>query len=146
MKLNWGWGIFIVLALFILFMLILVYKCTQVNIDLVSENYYEKEIRYQQQIDREKNTMELQQDIRITKRDQAVEIIYPADFNRDELSGTIQFFKPDDAGLDFILEVLPSDKMIQAVNADRLKRGWWEVKIQWTYKQIDYYTEEKLLL
>ena len=56
MKFNWGWGIFIVLVLFIAFIGNLVYKSSQVRVDLVSENYYEKEIKYQHQIESEKNT------------------------------------------------------------------------------------------
>ncbi len=146
MKFNWGWGITLVLVVFILFMLNLVYKCTQVNVDLVAENYYENEIKYQEQIDREQNSLELKQDIRIIKKDQFIELIYPSDFTREEISGTIQFFKPDDASLDFTLALSATESMSQEVSSLSLKKGWWFVKIRWTYKQVDYYTEEKLLL
>ncbi|MBP6334259.1 MAG: FixH family protein [Bacteroidia bacterium] len=146
MKINWGWGIAIVLILFMVFILNLVFRCAGVKVDLVSENYYENEIKYQQQIDREKNALNLSQDIQISKDEQSVRIVYPPEFNRNEINGTITFFKPDDAGLDFVLDVNPEESMIQQVSTDRLKSGWWQVKIQWTYKEVEYYSENKLLI
>ncbi len=145
MKLNWGWGIFIVLVLFIAFMVNLVYKSSQVRVDLVSENYYDKEINYQQQIDREKNSLGLVQDVQIRKNSEFVEIVYPLDFNGSGISGDIQFFKPDNASLDFTLDVNAAEGNRQIINTMAFKQGWWEIKINWTYQQTDYYKSEKIL-
>ena len=146
MKFNWGWGIFIVLVLFIAFIGNLVYKSSQVRIDLVSENYYDKEIKYQEQIEREKNSMSLQHDIHIIKNPDFVEIVYPLDFVGSQITGNIQFFKPDDASQDYMLDIRSSDLNSQIINTRAFKSGWWEIKINWTYRNTDYYKTEKILL
>ena len=146
MKLNWGWGILIVLILFVAFIGNLVYQSSQVKIDLVSENYYEKEIKYQEQIDRETNSLSLKTDIQIVKNRDYIEMVYPVNFIGTEISGTINFFKPDDAALDYTLEVRSSDINNQIINTRAFKQGWWEMQVNWTYQGIDYYKSEKILL
>ncbi len=48
---NWGVGIAIVYILFVLGMLTLVFKSRSQKIDLVTENYYQQELAYQEEID-----------------------------------------------------------------------------------------------
>ncbi len=146
MKFNWGWGIFIVLILFVLFIGNLVYKSSQVNIDLVSDNYYENEIKYQKQIDREKNSLSLKHDISIIQNRDFIEIVYPVDLDAQQISGTIQFFKPDDASLDLSLDVRSTELNRQIINTRAFSTGRWEIKINWTYRNTDYYKSEKILL
>lgn len=146
MKINWGWGIFIVLVLFIVFIGNLVYKTSKVNVDLISDNYYEKEIKYQEQIDKEQNTLSLKHDIHILKNKDFIEIVFPVDLDARDISGTIQFFKPDDASLDYMLDINPSSSQSQIINTKAFKQGWWELKINWSHQNIDYYKSEKILL
>lgn len=146
MKFNWGWGIFIVLILFVLFIGNLVYKSSQVKVELVSDDYYEKEIRYQEQIERENNSLSLRHDISIIQNPDFVEIVYPSDFEAEYISGNIQFFKPDDAASDFSLDVRASELNRQIINTRAFKSGRWELKINWTYRNTDYYKSEKILL
>jgi hypothetical protein len=146
MKLNWGLGILIVLALFIAFIVNLVYKSSMVNVDLVSDNYYEREVKYQEQIDREKNSLMLKNDINIIKNHDFIEIVYPVEFDAQEISGSVQFFKPDDANLDFLLDVRASELNSQIINTRAFKQGWWDVNISWSYRGKDYFKREKILL
>lgn len=78
MKFNWGWGITLFLVVFMSFILQLVYRCTQQRVDLVSEKYYENEIKYQQRIDMEKNTASLIEDLNIQTKNGLMEINYPS--------------------------------------------------------------------
>ena len=59
MRFNWGFGIVVAAGLFVAFILNLVYQCSQQQVDLVTDKYYEKELKYQEQIDQEKNTLAL---------------------------------------------------------------------------------------
>ena len=51
MTISWGNKIFILYTTFAISMIVLVYKCCQTNYDLVSANYYDEELAYQQLID-----------------------------------------------------------------------------------------------
>ena len=59
LKFNWGYGIMVLYISFALAILFLVYKCTQHPVDLVSPDYYDKEIKFQQQYDKEQNATAL---------------------------------------------------------------------------------------
>lgn len=134
------------LILFVAFISNLVYKSSQVNIELVSENYYEKEIKYQEQIEREKNSLGLEKDIHFIVNRSFLEIVLPENFAPEGISGNIQLFKPDDANLDLSLELRTDPSGRQIINTQALKRGWWEIKINWSYRNTDYYKSEKILI
>ena len=48
---NWGYKILMVYVIFIAGILLLVFKSSSQNQDLVTEDYYEQELKYQQKID-----------------------------------------------------------------------------------------------
>lgn len=53
MKFNWGTGITIFIVLFVVSMSAMVFKASQQNVDLVTEDYYEKELAFQDLKDKE---------------------------------------------------------------------------------------------
>ena len=60
---NWGKAITIVIALYCIGILFLVYKTTGVNFELVADDYYAKELAYQEQIDKMKNVKAIGADV-----------------------------------------------------------------------------------
>lgn len=58
-KLNWGWRISILYSGFVVFMLFMVFKTTTVKDDLVTPDYYAKELEYQQHIDKQERANQL---------------------------------------------------------------------------------------
>ena len=62
MKISWGTGIVLALAAFISFILFLVISMTtnkELDHDLVVEEYYQKELEFQEQLDNERNARRL---------------------------------------------------------------------------------------
>ena len=47
MKLNWGKGIFITYALFFVMIMSVVVYMSSLDVNLVTEDYYEKELKHQ---------------------------------------------------------------------------------------------------
>ncbi|HRH65101.1 MAG TPA: FixH family protein [Bacteroidia bacterium] len=144
MKFNWGWGIFIFLVLFMSFILQLVYRCTQQRVDLVSEKYYENEIKFQQRIDMETNTSFLDGSVRIETGNGKMEINYP-EVNKVK-NGQITFFKPDDARQDFTVPIQVSPTGQQVVDISELTKGRWNIQFQWSQDGKPYYSEHKVLI
>ena len=54
---NWGWRITIVYSLFALTMIGAVIYSTTLDVNLVEEDYYEKEVNYQQVINKKENAL-----------------------------------------------------------------------------------------
>ena len=66
MKINWGKGIVIAIVLFISFIMYFVVTMTtdhRYDHDLVTENYYQNELTYQEKINASRNTINLSEDI-----------------------------------------------------------------------------------
>lgn len=145
MKFNWGTGILITVILifsgvvgFFLFSLTL-------ESSLVETNYYEKELLYQERINRIRNTESLEEKIRIKLSDEAILILYPSMVQGKVPEGTVWFYRPSDETKDFRLPVNWGDTTFQLVEKDILP-GKWMVKIDWKLDGIAYYQEESIII
>lgn len=147
-KFNWGWGILLTCAAFILFISSLVYRASMEKIEFVTENYYDKELKFQEQINQLQNAEELSDKIKLSQNtdEKVIAISYPSSIDWKSVSGIITFFKPDNADLDFNLNVKCDENHLQQVNAAYMKRGWWNVKISWASAGTPYYFEQKILV
>jgi hypothetical protein len=146
MKLNWGHGIMIFTALFMVFILSLVYRCSKQNIDLVATNYYEQELKYDEQMLKEKNSSELKEDLKMNydEAQQAITIQYPT--SASKLTGEIAFIKPDGAQFDFIAQVTPDNSFAQIISSAKMKKGKWNVKVNWKIAEKDYFHQQTIFI
>lgn len=140
---NWGKAIILVFVLFAGFIGTMVYLMTRQHIDLVSENYYQDEIAFQQQIDRVNNarrnataTMTYQSD-----RQQLV-FVLPANLRK----GEITFYRPGDQRQDFHLKIPADHPTRQVIPTNTLAKGNWRVQFTWTDGRLEYYKEEQIFL
>jgi hypothetical protein len=141
---SWGKGIILVFAVFMLGIGVMVYRSMTKNIDLVSDNYYEKELKYQDQINKINNTNSLKDGLKISSTGNAVIISYPE--GKNKISGEVTFYKPSDAGSDFKAIIEPGTDMKQVINTEKLTKGLWKVQINWAMDGKDYFNEEKVMI
>ncbi|KXK54418.1 MAG: cbb3-type cytochrome c oxidase maturation protein CcoH [Chlorobi bacterium OLB5] len=142
---SWGKGIILVFVIFILGIGIMVYKSMTKNIDLVTSNYYEKELKYQEQIDKINNSNRLEEKLKIEFDGNTVQIIYP-DFPGKLITGEISFYKPSDAKSDFRLPVETGKDMKQVIETAKLSKGMWKVQVNWAMDGKGYFSEEKIMV
>jgi len=141
-KWNWGTGITLVYASFAIFMLTLAFKASSQDFNLVTNNYYEQEVNYQQHIDRVSRSKGLIQKVAITQTDDKVQVQFP--YNMTGVSGTILFYRPSDSGKDKEVAVKPGDDNLQTIAVGKLAKGNWKAQINWSAGGIDYYDEHDL--
>lgn len=144
---NWGWKIFFVFLAFVGFVLFMVFKALRQDFQLVSDNYYEKEIKYQGEIDRIRNAQALSERLVIEYQPvkQSVVLTYPSD-QKEAIEGNVYFFRPSDSGEDQEFIINPDERGVQVISVKSLKKGLWQVKINWTYGAIEYQEEKNLTL
>ena len=148
MKFNFGTGLILFFALWAIGILFLVYKSSKENIDLVSTDYYNKEVAYQSQIDKEKNVSQLSQPLEVSFNhiSDSVTIQFPKDFKSKSIAGTVHFFKPDDAALDFDVNIATDTSLQQNVNAEKMKKGLWRAQVDWKSNGKSFYEEKNVLI
>lgn len=144
---NWGWKIFLVFLAFVGFVLFMVFSAVMQDFHLVADNYYEKEIKYQGEMDMIRNARSLNErlDINYLPSEQSVVLTYPAE-QKDAIQGKVYFFRPSDSRDDKEFIIRPDEKGVQVISVKSLKKGLWQVKINWSYGSTDYQEEKNLTL
>lgn len=142
-KWNWGWGIFLAIVVFMGIIVVIVASMMNREVDLVTDRYYDKEIKFQQQIDKEERTAALNENIKIDYSGNAVTVIFPGN-NRPE--GELYFYRPSNLHKDFKVPISIDTNFSQLVGVSKLDRGLWKLKISWTANKNDYYFEKTLML
>lgn len=128
---------------FVAFMMTLVViSVKQDDIHLVTENYYEKEIKYQDQINRESATAALDREVLVfDAQRKAILLDLPVG-----AKGNLQLFRPSDARLDQQVSVDVTEVGKTSVPLDQLKSGYWRAQLTWTEGGVDFYQEKKINL
>ena len=148
MKFNWGTGIVIAIISFISFILYFVITMTadkKYSHDLVTQKYQQQELKYQKQIDAEKNTKLLKGKIKLKKIEKGLQIEFPKEFSLKDIKGKVFLYRPSNKQLDFEMPISTSNTYL-LVPEKRLVDGRWNITITWKYKNKDYLFKKELNL
>lgn len=140
---NWGKSIVLVFVLFAGFIGTMVYQMSREHIDLVSDNYYQNELDYQRQIDREKNARQ-NTDAVITNQPDQQQVV--CELPNTLQNGQIVFYRPGDRKQDFKVTIPASHEAQQVISTATLSRGLWRVQFTWSDGNREYYQESQLYL
>ena len=145
MKLNWGKGIIVVYTVFMIIVLGTVAFTTTVDVDLVADDYYEQEIKYQNEIDKKDRTNKLTEQVEIILEKENLKISYPKIF-ANRVSGKINFYRPSDEKLDLILDIKTDTTGLQYVPIEKLTKGLWKIKVDWSHSNEQYLNEKIIVI
>ena len=142
----WPIGLTIVFVVFFLYLIGFITLSQLNKTDLVTEDYYEEEVAYQDQIERKERSKALDQSIKLNHNpsDQTIVLEFPSDFNAESITGSILFFRPSDAKQDQIHPIRLTTEGKQVIDIKKLSTGLWRVKIFWQAEGEEYY-DEKIL-
>lgn len=143
---NWGTWIVISFILFAAATFVMVSISMNQSVDLVTENYYEKELQYQDHIDVVKNTNALEGKVTFTFASSAVKVTFPGIDAPSKYSGVITFFRPSDKTKDFTQKVNIDSTYSQTIATDKLLKGMWRMKLSWKVGRQHYYTEQPIII
>lgn len=146
MKLNWGSSIIFSFAVFAAGIIFLVAISMSTDAELVSENYYEQEIKYQSHIDLLKNSEEIKSKADIRQEGNEI-VIYLEDQSKFEnAEGRINFYRPSDRRRDFEVDLHIDDKGTQRVSAENLVKGLWKLKFTINIRENKYFFEKDIFI
>jgi len=146
MKINWGTGIVIAFALFMSFILYFVFKVqtdNQYDNEMVTEDYYKKEIRVQSDIENIKNANDLKVKLAITNETEGITVSFPKDLDYTKINGKVYLYRPSNQKLDFDtpISLSSSDLLIPSKN---LVGGRWDISVEWNYEGKNYLNKQEL--
>ena len=147
MKPNWGTGIVIAFIGFISFIMYFVINMNtdkKLDHDLVTEDYYKQELKYQNDIDKEKNAKTLSANLKWQKTENGMLISFPENLEPSNISGKVFLYRPSNKQLDFETTISLSNHNL-LIPDKRLLDGRWNIKIDWSYKGNNYLYKEEIL-
>lgn len=143
MKINWNWGtkLFIATAIFMIFLLTMVYMTTLQDRSMVEDEYYQKSMIYQVMIDKKANSKQLEQQVQVNMGSSYLSIVFQDFFKPENISGEINIYRPSDIKLDGHFPIkLDSTRSIH-FQKDKLVKGKYIVKIDYKVEEKGYYQE-----
>lgn len=146
MKINWGTGIVIAIALFIAFILYFVITMTtskEFEHDLVIEDYYKQEIGFQDELDARNNAVQLTEKVNIEKTANGVLISIPETWSTNIKKGKVTFYRVSNKALDFEKELQLSNHQM-LIPESELVQGRWDISIYWEMEGKAYIAKEKI--
>ncbi len=147
MKINWGTGLVIGMVLFIAFILFFVIKMStddKYSHDLVTQDYYKKEMVYQQEIDAQQNSKDLSEKISGERVSDGWLIHFPTSFDPARIEGTVFLYRPSNEQLDFDFPLVLSGSNL-LIPDNRLLDGRWNITIAWNYEGEQYLHKESIV-
>lgn len=144
-KLSWGTRITVLYLGFVALIVFLVAGSMRQSFDLVSPDYYQKELEYQNVIEAGKNQATLSAPVAIVSSSDFVTISFPNEFRDKVVKGTVQFYSPVNSAWD-VTQALEVTNNICNVNRTKLKNSSYKVKIAWESNGKKFYQESEVNL
>ncbi|MFD1095802.1 FixH family protein [Salegentibacter chungangensis] len=147
MKINWGTGLVIGMVAFISFILYLVINMltdSRFDHDLVTEDYYKKELLYQQEIDAEENAFSLAENVSDARSENGWIITFPENLDPDKIDGKVSLYRPSDKRFDFEVPVQLSDYRME-IPKEKFIPGRWNISVSWKYEGKDYLYKKEIV-
>jgi hypothetical protein len=142
MKISWGYKIAGVYLLFVVGMLYLVYRANKESNDLVIEDYYGAELKYQNVIDQKDRVAHLSAPPQVTTLGNKLVIQLPAEFNGKVTTGELYLYCPADKRNDLRRNFSITEGAFSLQLPATIK-GLFEVKLSWAAGGKTYYHEQK---
>jgi nitrogen fixation protein FixH len=126
---------------------LVVLACSQRS-DLVRADYYDQEIRHQEQMNRVARTRRAAPDARATydAHQQSISLSLPALHAQLVPQGQILLYRPSAANLDRRYPLDLDAAGTQQLDARELPPGLWQVQVSWIADQEEYFYSQKLVV
>lgn len=146
MKFNWGSKLAIFITLYVLIMIGFIFYFFSQKVNLVEENYYPKEQAFQQQIEKQKNSAFLTENIDIKESKEGINIVFPKINSNDSIQGKITFYRPSDPEKDVNFNIKTDTSLTQFISYEQLISGKYKLLIDWELNNIQYYFEKVIVI
>lgn len=148
MKINWGTAIVIAFALFIAFILFFVVRVQgnpKYDNEMVVEEYYKKDAKYSEEMDKRQNAAQLAAAPSIASVEAGILVTFPKEIAARGVNGELSLYRPSEKKLDFVLPLLLSEGSMVIPKSD-LAPGRWNATLSWKLEGKEYMIKQELYI
>jgi hypothetical protein len=140
---NWGHKIALSFILFAAFIMYMVVRAFQEDIDLVSEDYYAQEIKHEDKMRQIANFNELETQVELKQLADQISFTFP---KQSEASGQIHFYHTSRKIFDKSYAIGLDENFQQRISKSDLAQGSYRVKITWLADGKEYFQQHQLFV
>lgn len=146
MKIGWNLKIITLYLGFLVFLLSMVILSINQKIDLVSEDYYEQELHFQNKINKMYHSNQLQEPLTWNVMQGKLILKFPQQFKNQNIVGAINFYRPSDVQMDTSFTFHTDSILTQNIITQNLKKGIYNIQINWNTNNVDFYNEGTIVV
>jgi nitrogen fixation protein FixH len=146
MKFNWGTGIFIFIVLFLAVCMLFLWYTRTMEINMVEEDYYPKELKHEEHMNKIRNADALPDRMKVVVGEELVSITMPEGMRGKQVTGKIHIYRPSDEKLDVSLRLATDTSGLQSIPRSGLVKGRYIVKVEWLAGKTEYYQEADIYI
>ena len=139
---NWGKGIIIGMGLFMSFIITLVVIMMNNDTDLVTEDYYQKELAYNKQYDAQQNYMKAGESIEVNILKDTFFLSFPNALQTGKVE--VELIRPNDKNQDANFTIEAQEKVM--IPTAILPKGAFDCVLHGTYKGKPYEFVQQIIL
>lgn len=140
MKFNWGHGIFAFYVFFVATLVVVVIKSRTFDNSLVDENYYARDINYQQEYDRRSNSSALTNPLRLVAAKGGYELQFPVT-GLKKVTGSLHLYRPSTKHDDRRLPLAVREDGGMVLPLQGMTPGRYKAIVEWSVDDVGYYDE-----
>jgi len=146
MKLNWGTSIALVYGLFALIMITMVLLSKQYDPGLVSKDYYNLDLNYQEHFTKKQNSANLNKGLQVQfdAVNQVIRLQFPANIGAP--AGFIKCFRSATVKDDLNLKINTNSEGQMEIPAQQLVNGVWHVEVDWQAAGTKYFNDATITI
>lgn len=144
-RFNWGTGLAIALISFMVFIVYIAFIRPNVASQLVSDRYYEEEMKYQDIIDERNNANALPEKVFAEVLPAGIKIHFPKTFRADNTTGKFHLLRPSDKLLDINKSLSLDVRSEELIPSRVLREGAYVIIIRWSSDNKKYFVEQPLV-
>ncbi|AWU40469.1 cytochrome C oxidase Cbb3 [Blattabacterium punctulatus] len=143
-KFSWETSIILAFSFFIIFIIYIAFFFPHVGSQLISDRYYEEELKYQEIINEKKNVLKLPNKIKIFILSSGIRIIFPEVL--DNIHGFFTLLRFSSKYLDVTrsFKIFRSSSKTLFIPKKKLKKGCYKLIIRWKSDKKKYFFEKNL--
>ena len=116
------------------------------KVDLVTDNYYEKTLVYQDKIDEVERSKQYDESVKFEYENNQLTINIPDSLLLNVKNGELYFYRPSDSGKDFKMPVDFNGGSNMIFDVSKVERGYWKVHINWLMNEQTYSLERTVMI
>lgn len=135
---NWGKGITVAIILMCCGILSIVYIATTYKYDMVIDNYYEEELKFNDQAKAIENAHALSRPLLINQDKNFLLVEFPPECTSASLQGSLQLYRASDASKDILVPIQFVSGSVMTIPLKETIKGNYHAIAQWNMNGKSY--------